>query len=163
MGERKEMAFYDRQDLVFGEKRVTLRLAREGEDKYNEFKTGNTFLLNCEDSIQEGSILADWVVPFKDVPTEYLLAEGYKIEMDPFQDSPAMIDYLFKLIAKKDLERYYEIDENTLLHVIVYTPLVNDNPDLFKLPNETPFEWARRCGDAAFGHLETYRNRGDRT
>ncbi len=46
MGEKQAVTFYNPKNLVLGEKRVTLRLAREEDDKYNNFDAGDSFVLN---------------------------------------------------------------------------------------------------------------------
>jgi|GEM_PF-2628603 hypothetical protein len=160
--EELEIKFYDPRDLVLGDKRVTLRLAREDGDKYDKFEVGHSFALDIEDSADDeftplGTILAHWKVSFQEILPEFLLAEGYKVEIDNEKDSKKDFERELRMIAQEDLENYYTLDDNTLFHIIVYSVDENFDLDLLQRPQEMPQSWLDRCSNKVFGHIESYR------
>lgn len=160
--EELKIKFYDPRDLVLGDKRVTLRLAREDGDKYDKFEVGHSFALDIEDFANDGysqlgTILGHWKVSFKEILPEFLLAEGYKVEIDSNEDSKEDIERKLRMITREDLGSYYTLDDNTPFHIIVYSIDENFDLDLLQRSQETPQLWLDRCSEEVFGHIESYR------
>jgi len=154
----KEITFYDKKDLVLGLKRVTLRLAREQGDKYEELRAGNHFILNIpkeENQIDDliGTILAHWKLSFQSIPPQFLAGEGYKLDLENKMQSTKQI---LRDTARKDLGGYYEMTDESLIHVIVYLPMAEVDRDILQKSKETPQEWLARCEEDVFGNNPSY-------
>jgi hypothetical protein len=158
MVEQNKISFYDPKDLVLGDKRVTLRLAREEDDKYDTFTPGDSFVIDIseDEEIIEGTILGHWKLPFYSIPVETLFGEGYEVDIDPKQDTQEMIGWLLRQEAKRDLKQYYEVEDRTFFHIIVYLPEVNVGEELLQIKGESIRDWNRRVGHRVFSHIQAY-------
>ena len=154
----KEITFYDKKDLVLSLKRVTLRLAREQGDKYEELRAGNHFILNIpkeENQVGDliGTILAHWKLIFQSIPPQFLAGEGYKLDLE---DKIQPTEQILRDMARKDLSEYYEMTALSLVHVIVYLPIAEVDRDILQKSKETPQEWLARCEEDIFGNNPSY-------
>jgi hypothetical protein len=162
MTEQKEISFYDPKDLVLGDKRVTLRLLREGEDKYGYemFFPGERFFIDMPEEsngqvMNMGIILGNWVLPLSSVPVECLLGEGYNIDIK-YQENPQEIVQELRNTVKEDLGKYYEVTDDTFFHVIVYALEGSFDSSYLQGEGETLEEWTERVGDRVLGHIQAY-------
>lgn len=161
MGEFKEMGFYDSKEIVLGKKRVTLRLAKKSNDKYDNFQAGDPFVLKIvndfdHEKVKRGLILGHWKLPFALIPAEFLAGEAYDLQLDCEEDQYETIEWLLRTQAKDDLSSYYTITDLSDVHIFVYSPKEDVDEQFIQLPNEDPQEWIERCGGSVLGHIEEY-------
>ena len=160
MGE-KEMPFYESKEFVLGTQRVTLRVASEEGDIYDNFQPKDTFAFKITNDFhreeeKKGVILGHWVLPLASVPIDFIVGQAYDIEIDNNEDQIEIVDWMLRRKTKDDLLSYSPITDLSDVHVIVYLPNLNIDEQLFQLPNEDPAQWVERCGNSVLGHIDSY-------
>lgn len=157
--------FYDPAEKVKNSKAVTVRKVRdEKDDRYKDLKRENLFTIRCREDGSEidGVILAHWEIPFGLIPVELLAGEDYDLGSENFSERED-VEQRIRDITRDDLSDYYDIEDETLLHVIVYSkfPLISIPYDSIQEVDESPHEWLERCGDEVLGGIDAYQTLKD--
>jgi hypothetical protein len=170
----KEIAFGgDPITLITLANDVTFRMARDGEDKYDELSPGDPFNLlligdqGVTTNLGVGQVVAHWKLPFNEIPDEILCGEEFFPECF-YRNRPG---FRVRERMKKNLSHLYRsFEPKKELHAIVFAypdeitekivenfpvpPVFISNPDLFvreylsesflQREGETPEEWISR-------------------
>jgi hypothetical protein len=148
---------------------VTMRMARDGEDKYDELNSGDLFNLLIGDqqvrmNLGIGQVVAHWKLPFNEIPDEILCGEEFSREYlyPEFRVREGMKEILRNIYGRFDPKKEFhsiiyvypdEIFEKIVENFDV-NPELSGNPDLFvrefllesylQQEGETPEEWINR-------------------
>lgn len=161
MGELNEMHFYESKDVVLGPQRVTLRVAKEQEDRYDKFQAGDTFVFKISNDFnleeeRRGVILGHWILPLSSIPIELVAGEAYDVQLDLIKKQEGTLQSRIRYLAEDDMSSHAPITSSSDMHVLAYSPTEDIDRELIQRPNEDPAQWVERCGDSVLGHIDLY-------